>query len=167
MNERATINPHAAANAFATDYRHLEYALKRAPEYRRKNKATAEADWGAFATALGPTFFDQIVRSGVAKNLIGKPPRRLLNDMKWAPTNPAPLSNVSELIINGVCRVRHNYFHGEKFTGASEGQWDRDITLIQEAHAVLVEAIGFFFAAARSEMDPRVRPEDDGGGWCG
>ena len=44
-------------------------------------------------------------------------------------------------MLNGVCRVRNSYIHGEKFTGGPEGQWDRDTTLIMEAHAVLKEAM--------------------------
>ena len=61
--------------------------------------------------------------------------------MQWSPPNPAPLANVAQLMINGVCRVRNSYIHGEKFTGGPEGQWDRDTTLIMEAHAVLKEAM--------------------------
>ena len=37
--------------------------------------------------------------------------------MEWAPANPEPLTNVAQLIVNGVCRVRNSYIHGEKFVG--------------------------------------------------
>lgn len=141
-------NPYASATAFAVDFGATEYALKRSPEFLRKDREVAEADWDAFAKALGPEFFDYVVKSGIAKTLIGQPPRRLLKDMQWGPPTPAPLANVTQLIINGVCRVRNSYLHGEKFTGGPDGQWDRDTTLIEEAHAVLREARAFAAAPA-------------------
>ncbi|MDG1431087.1 MAG: hypothetical protein P8L68_19270 [Paracoccaceae bacterium] len=145
--------PHLAATRFAEDFGAMEYAMKRSPNYRRKNKAIAEADWDAFAKDLGQEFFDHIVKSGVAKTLIGEPPRRLLADMQWDPPNPAPLSNVAQLIINGLCRVRNSYFHGEKFTGGPAGQWERDAKLIEEAHAVLKNAGEFAFYQLRDVGD--------------
>lgn len=84
--------------------------------------------------------FDHVARSGAAKTLVGEPPRRLLADMQWDPANPVPLSNLSQLIINGVCRAGNSYFHGEKFTGGQAGQWKRDAKLIEEAPALLKEA---------------------------
>ena len=147
-------NPKTAATKFAADFGAMEYALKRAPKYRRKNRAVAEADWDAFARDLGQKFFDHVVKSGVAKTLIGEPPRRLLANMQWDPPSPAPLSNVAQLIVNGVCRVRNSYFHGEKFTGGPAGQWERDAKLIEEAHAVLKEAQKFAFSQPRSTIDP-------------
>lgn len=130
-------NPHAAATNFAADFSAMEYAMKRSPKFRRKDRAVAVADWDAFAQELGQEFFDHVVRSGIAKTLVGHPPRSLLVDMRWDPPNPAPLTNVAQLIVNGVCRVRNSYFHGEKFTGGAEGQWRRDAKLVEEAHAVL------------------------------
>lgn len=97
-------NPNLAATKFAADFGAMEDAMKRSPNYRRKNKAIAEADWDLFAKDLGQEFFEHIVKSGVAKTLIGEPPRRLLADMQWAPPNPAALSNVAQLLVNGVCR---------------------------------------------------------------
>lgn len=135
-------NPYKAAEAFAADFRQMEYALKRSG-YVRPGKTIAEANWEQFASDLGTAFFHQVVSSGSAKTLIGRPPRRLLANMEWSPAEPAPLTNVSQLIVNGVCRVRNSYMHGEKFTGGPEGQWERDGTLIAEAHAVLKEAMSF------------------------
>ena len=135
-------NPYEIANAFVADFRLVEYGLKRS-DYLRKGKYVAEADWDLFAQALGPAFFDHVVAKRIAKTLIGHPPRRLLANMQWSPPNPAPLKNVTQLVINGICRVRNSYIHGEKFTGGPEGQWERDATLIVEAHAVLNEAITF------------------------
>lgn len=139
-------NPHVAAAKFAADFGAMEYALKRTSKYRRRNRAIAEVDWDAFASDLGQEFFDHILESGIAKTLVGEPPRRLLANMQWDPPNPAPLSNVVQLIVNGVCRVRNSYLHGEKFTGGPDGQWGRDAKLVEEAHAVLKEAQKFAFS---------------------
>ncbi|MBZ9605049.1 hypothetical protein [Phyllobacterium chamaecytisi] len=135
-------NPYLAADAFVKDFRQMEYAMKRSG-FGRQDKTIAEADWDSFAQHLGSKFFEYVIASGLAKTLIGQPPRRLLNDMTWAPPNPSPLANVAQLIVNGVCRVRNSYIHGEKFTGGPDGQWERDVTLVLEAHAVLQEAMRY------------------------
>ena len=135
-------NPYKAAEGFAADFRQMEYALKRSG-YLRKGSKVAEADWDLFANSLGTDFFEHIVSTGIAKSLIGQPPRQLLADMQWSPPSPTPLANVTQLLVNGVCRVRNSYIHGEKFTGGPEGQWERDATLVAEAHAVLKEAMAF------------------------
>lgn len=135
-------NPYQIARAFALDFGRAEYVLKRS-KYLRKNKEIAEADWDFFARDLGGVFFDDVVARGIAKTLIGDPPRRLTADMQWSPEKTSPLTNVHQLMIEGVCRVRNSLMHGEKFTGGPEGQWARDRTLIAEAHAVLNEAINY------------------------
>lgn len=135
-------DPHEVAGAFGD----AEYALKRSSRLRQ-NKDVAEADWDAFARDLGPDFFTTIVDKGIAKTLISEPPRRLMNDLQWAPEIPTPFTNVQELIVQGVCRVRNSYLHGEKFRSGPNGQWERDVTLIQEAHAVLGEAITWWLRA--------------------
>lgn len=135
-------DPYVVAGAFARQFGDAEYALKRSGRMRL-NKETAEADWDAFARDLGPEFFAAVVDKGIAKTLIGVPPRRLMNDLVWAPEIPVPLKNVHELIVQGVCRVRNSYLHGEKFRGGPDRQWERDVTLIKEAHVVLQAALGW------------------------
>ncbi|WP_435170338.1 hypothetical protein [Falsirhodobacter sp. 1013] len=135
-------NPHAVAGAFAGQFGDAEYALKRSDRIRL-NRETAEADWDAFARDLGPEFFAAVVDKGIAKTLISEPPRRLMKDLVWAPEIPQPLTNVHELIVQGVCRVRNSYLHGEKFRGGPDGQWVRDVTLIKEAHFVLQAALAW------------------------
>ncbi|RSY81080.1 hypothetical protein DAH66_15420 [Sphingomonas koreensis] len=139
-------DPYKVAGAFARKFGDAEYALKRSSRLRQ-NKDVAEADWDAFARDLGPDFFTAIVDKGIAKTLIGEPPRRLMNDLQWAPEISPPFTNVHELIVQGVCRVRNSYLHGEKFRGGPDGQWERDVTLIREAHAVLDEAITWWLQA--------------------
>lgn len=128
-------NPHEAAAAFAAEFRQSEYALKRSGYLKKRD--LAEADWDRVARELGQAFHDRIVAMGIAPTLISEPPRRLKADLTWAPENPAPLETVQQLIVNGVCQVRNSYIHGEKFTGGPEHQWERDLTLVSEAHAVL------------------------------
>jgi hypothetical protein len=136
----AMTDPYEEGEKFAATFRQSEHALKRSG-YLRKDKDNAEADWDAFAQKLGPAFFDHIVKSGIAITLVGDPPRRQLATMEWVPKHTTPLTNVAQLIVNGVCRVRNSYFHGEKFVGGEPGQFERDATLVTEAHAVLHEAM--------------------------
>ena len=128
--------------SFATEFGKTEYALKRTG-FLRKGRDVAEPDWDAFARGLCAEFFAAIVEQESATTLIGEPPRRLLSTMEWSPERPAPLKNVHQLIVQGVCRVRNSYIHGEKFTGGPDDEWDRDLTLVTEAHAVLKAAIAW------------------------
>lgn len=150
-------NPYQHAEAFAADFRFMEYALKRSG-YMRKGKKVAEADWAGFAQDLGLAFFEYIHGSGIAATLINHPPRQLLATLDWSPPNPPPLVNVAELIVNGVCRVRNSYIHGEKFSGGPDNQWERDVLLIIEAHAVLKEAIGMGPASLRNDRHQFASP---------
>ena len=129
-------DPQLVAADFARAFRDAEYAMKRSGLLRLK-KGPAQADWNALASELGQDFFQAVVNQGIAKTLISTPPRRLTSDLEWMPETPTSLTNVNELIVQGVCRVRNSYLHGEKFRGGPEGQWARDYTLIAEAHAVL------------------------------
>lgn len=136
------IEPYDAARSFATEFGETEYALKRSG-YLRKGRDVAEPDWDAFARALGAEFFSAVTERKIATTLIGEPPRRLLSTMEWSPDMPTPLMDVHQLIVQGVCRVRNSYIHGEKFTGGPDDRWDRDLTLVTEAHAVLKAAIAW------------------------
>ena len=53
------VNPYKAADAFVTDFRNMEYVLKRSG-YLRNDKEVAEADWDLFAKCLGLAFFDHV-----------------------------------------------------------------------------------------------------------
>jgi hypothetical protein len=134
------MNPDNAADAFGKFFRDTEYALKRSG-YQRKERQVAEVDWQLFATRLGTAFFSHVVEKEIAKTLIGHPPRKLQANMQWSPPSPLRLTKVEELMDYGVRRVRNSYFHGEKFREGPEGQWERDLTLIKEAHVVLKEAM--------------------------
>ena len=139
-------DPYKAASDFARAFGEAEYVMKRSGILRH-NREAAQADWDAFARELGQDFFCAVVEMGVAKTLIGIPPRRLMNDLEWVPETPAPLTNVHGLIVQGVCRVRNSYLHGEKFRGGPDGQWARNLKLIKEAHAVLDAAMKWWLQA--------------------
>ncbi|RUW21857.1 hypothetical protein EN858_22630 [Mesorhizobium sp. M4B.F.Ca.ET.215.01.1.1] len=133
-------DPYDDGRELARLFGRFEHALKRTGFL--KNRSDAQADWDAFAKALGPTFFADVVNAGVAATLVGDPPRKLMSEgLTWQPEHPTPLANVHQLIVQGVCRVRNSYVHGEKFQGGSE-TWARDATLVGEALAVLREAQG-------------------------
>ncbi len=57
-------------------------------------------------------------------------------DLTWKPDVPIPIENVVELFQRGVCQVRNNLFHGEKYIGSREAQ-SRDEALVSESLWVL------------------------------
>lgn len=141
MPKSAPENVYITAAEFAKMFGQMEHALKRSG-YLKACRKDAQADWAAYAKSLGAPFFDMVVDKGIAKTLIGEPPRKLFADgLEWGPERPAPLQNVAELIIEGMCRVRNSLIHGEKFVAT--GQWERDGVLVTEAFAVLVAAAEF------------------------
>lgn len=113
-----------------------------------KNKRPAEADWHQLANRLGEKFFESIKLSKRAEALIHEPPRkRLAEGFRWHPEQPAPLTSVEQLLVNGVCQVRNNLVHGEKF--AVDGlSWGRDLALVSESLMVLRLAMSRFEASA-------------------
>jgi hypothetical protein len=68
-----------------------------------------------------------------------------------------PITDVGALFIRGVCQVRNNIVHGEKFV---ESARPRDYALVEEAHWVLEQAItqhqdaGTLFASLRTTEAP-------------
>jgi hypothetical protein len=133
-------SPYTVGARFAALFGRFEFALKRGGFLSNKN--VAQADWTKFARWLGQDFFDHVVKSNLATNLLNDPPRKLMRDgLTWMPRKPAPLRDVEELFVQGVCRVRNSYMHGEKFVGGPDAnQWERDVQLVRDALAVLSEA---------------------------
>jgi hypothetical protein len=131
-------NPYEDALALRLLFSQFEYALKNTG-YLKVNREDAEADWDRFAHDLGPGFYEEIQQSGVAQTLLLLPPRKQkAAGLAWGPEQPAPLKNVVELFVVGVCRVRNNYLHGGKFVGSGNAaDWNRDALLVEEALAVL------------------------------
>ena len=103
----------------------------------KKGRQDAQADWDSFAQKLGQEFFEEVVLSGIADTLINDPPRKLMSEgLTWKPDEPPRLENVAGLFVQGVCRVRNSFVHGEKFRSQGK-QRERDATLVHEALAVL------------------------------
>lgn len=118
----------------------IEGALKQSGMVQEKKKR-AEADWKALAESLGASFFRRIFESGKADTLIGEPPRRRMRvGMRWHPEQPAAIQDVGTLFLDGVCQVRNNLAHGEKFSVTGQG-WDRDEELVTQAIWVLEQAL--------------------------
>jgi hypothetical protein len=102
-----------------------------------KGRRHAEANWEKFTRALGEPFFAEVRQAGIAEILIQEPPRTLMADgLRWEPERPEPLTNVLDLFVKGVCKVRNSYVHGEKFVGGDR-DFQRDAQLVREALSVL------------------------------
>ena len=115
----------------------LEHALKR-NGYARQDRKVAFIDWTRFAAELGEPFFTAARDSGNAAVLIREPPRVYHRDKGLLPEQPPPIMNVQELLLRGVCQVRNNIAHGEKFV---EPVTERDHDLVRDALWVLTQAI--------------------------
>jgi hypothetical protein len=61
------------ALCFFVSFSRFEYALKRA-HFVRLDQERAEPDWDRFADELGQSFFTEVCESGVARDLVTKPP---------------------------------------------------------------------------------------------
>lgn len=132
------MNPYSDAKDLAYLFGRFEHALKR-NGHMKEGRKDAQADWASFAEALGEGFFQEVAASGFADTLINDPPRKLMADLSWKPEQVPPLRSVTELFVQGVCRVRNSYIHHEKFV--SDGaQRERDATLVHEALLVLRSA---------------------------
>jgi hypothetical protein len=125
------------ARAFMALVAHVEYVLRR-NGYARKNQRKAQIDWALFAKELGEDFFLAIRDAGDAPTLIGEPPRAYHRGKGLQPVVQTPVANVKELFLRGVCQVRNNIAHGEKYV---ETGTKRDDDLVREAKWVLEKAI--------------------------
>jgi hypothetical protein len=125
---------------FADLYGRVEHALTQSG-FLQKKPSRAKADWKKFADALGEEFFANVRKSQISETLLRTPPEVFANlgdKTDWE--GVAPIGNVQMLFLNGVCQVRHNLIHGNKFIG-SEKDRERDVTLVREALAVLQLAV--------------------------
>jgi hypothetical protein len=133
------------AIAFRDFYARAEHVLRRTG-YLRTDRKKAETDWVTFATEMGQPFFAYVSGQRGADTLITEPPRALHRDGSWLPKIQQPIDGTVDLFVRGVCQVRHNIVHGEKFI-VSEGA--RSCRLVKEAHWVLKEAIDRHHDAAK------------------
>jgi len=125
------------ADAFMGLIARVEHFLTR-NGYARANRPRAEIDWVRFADELGEHFFHAVRDSQRATTLIAEPPRVHLRGQGFQPEVQEPVRNVIELFQRGVCQVRNNIAHGEKYVVEGSA---RDDALVKEAHWVLEQAI--------------------------
>jgi hypothetical protein len=125
------------AQTFRDLFARLENALRRSG-YSRNDQRRAVVDWHRFAGELGDPFFVNVCKSGNAATLIAEPPRAKHREGGWQPVVQLPVRDVTELIVRGVCQVRNNIVHGEKYV---DPEGPRADTLVREAHWVLEQAI--------------------------
>lgn len=126
----------------------FECALKRSGKYAKGDGQWVTPRWGLFADDLGADFLAEIVKSGLAKTLIERPPntQAILEDGKlgWK-VNP-PVKTTKDL-IDAVCTARNNLIHGGKYRDNGYGRpamvegSERDETLLKESLNVLAMAL--------------------------
>ena len=124
-------------SAFFELFARAEHALRRIG-FVQSNRAKAVVDWRAFARDLREEFFVAVRNSGRADTLIREPPRAYHGEAGWQPRQSAPIADTEDLFIRGVCQVRNNIVHGEKYI-FQEGERSDD--LVKEATWVLEQAI--------------------------
>jgi hypothetical protein len=124
------------AVSFRDLFAQVEHRLRRAGYLRNHKRAIV--DWRKFAAELGPSFFEHVQASVEAETLIREPPRVLDQGMVWQPPEQKPIVNVLELFERGVCQVRNNIVHGEKYMDVAT---PRDDALVKGANWVLERAI--------------------------
>jgi hypothetical protein len=126
---------HAAA--FTALYARVEHALRR-NGYARLDQERAVVNWRKFASELGNDFFAYVRKSKRAETLVTEPPRVYHRDHGMMPKIQEPITDVMQLFRRGVCQVRNNIVHGEKYVDLAT---PRDDALVREANWVLEQAI--------------------------
>jgi hypothetical protein len=125
------------ATAFTHLFARVEHTLRR-NGYSREDNERAVVSWRKFAGELGDLFFEYVLAARQANTLISEPPRIFYRERGMQPEVQHPITGVVPLFIRGVCQVRNNIVHGEKFV---ESARPRDHALVLEANWVLEQAI--------------------------
>jgi hypothetical protein len=135
------VNRELAYKFFAT-FARFEFALKKAGYVRSKPDGTRVApDWDSFTNDLVATFnsadWTPILES--CKYLRNKPPQRqaLLGGKLGWKKQKKPSGPAIRGVIESVCIVRNNVFHGCKFHGGEFPEPVRNTTLIDNCLQVL------------------------------
>jgi len=141
---------------FSKIYEAFEYALVR-DEFRIAASHEARPDWIKFSQAvLRDEFFEEVRLKDLARTLISKPPRKLLNRdgaAEWD-IEVAAVTNTLGL-IHAVRQVRHNLRHGNKYIGDDE-EIRRSDALISDAINVLNLALKKSSDALREQINKRI-----------
>jgi len=123
---------------FRERFAHVENLLRRAGYVQQKRRSRALVDWVKFAREFNADFFLYVQGSQQANTLLSEPPRVLDAHITWQPLNQTPIADVVELFQRGVCQVRNNIVHGEKYIDSHDR---RDDELVSQAAWVLEQAI--------------------------
>jgi len=63
----------------------------------------------------------------------------MANSLLYEPEVSEPIGGIDAIFTRGICKVRHNLVHGEKFIVSGAG-WDRDVKLVTQALLILEKA---------------------------
>ena len=130
---------------FFRDFSRFEYALKRSGFLKGSQGNNAKPDWGKYGKHIGGRFDntgDPHLEKAI-QYLTDEPPNKQIvqggkpdwHDMNWDDDNSREKN-----VLEAVCVVRNNLFHGEKrhmLLGGSDGHTARDKKLLEAGIAVL------------------------------
>ena len=130
------------AEKFFKTFSRFEFALKEC-HFLLGGTTKAFADWPAFGTALTGAFFKEVHSSGRAHLLLTKPPKTQLTRDGTLDFEKAPPPKNTQQLLEAVCRVRNNLFHGGKHGDPDANSCDpfRNERLITEAQWILEFAL--------------------------
>jgi hypothetical protein len=142
-------------NEFYWLFSKFEYALKMSGFHN--GNGNAKADWRGFAAAI-ENDFDKNSSEALAKGaeyILKCPPKKQVvsdGSLEWSSTPPDSTSEVG-LLLQYVCRVRNNLFHGGKYRGKVLDNPDRSEQLINGCRSILNHCL---------ELSPKVREAFEG-----
>ena len=141
-------------NEFFLVFSKFEYALKMAGIHN--GNGNAKADWRAFAESISKNFDknnDEALAKGVDYILNNPPNKQIVKDgkLQWSRTPPDSKSEL-DLLLQYVCRVRNNLFHGGKYKGRMLANPDRSEQLFIGCKNILAYCL---------ELSPNVKEAFD------
>lgn len=135
----------ALAHRFFRQFSRTEYALK-ATGLMKRPTGSAEADWQAFGNEIDQAFL--AIRNQreelreACDYMLNRPPKKQVakdGNLSWSDRKPEAKTETA-LLLQYVCRVRNNLFHGGKFNG----QWfdpERSEELLRHALTILGHSV--------------------------
>lgn len=131
-------------NEFFLLFSKFEYSLKMAGFH--SGEGNAKVDWRGFAMSIENDFdkdSDNSLEKGTAYILNNPPNKQVVNNgiLQWSVTPPDSNSE-ADLLLQYVCRVRNNLFHGGKYKGNVLENPDRSEQLITGCKNILIYCLG-------------------------
>ena len=146
MDHENTPDDTVTAFQFFRDFSRFEYALKHSGFLKGSEGNNAKPDWGKYAKHIGGRFDntgDLHLEKAIQYLTDDEPPKKQIvqggkpdwHDMSWDDDNSREKN-----VLEAVCVVRNNLFHGEKrhmlFPGSGGGP-DRDKKLLEAGIKIL------------------------------